>query len=525
MSMSEKNTYSSIQDADKSQARDTSLVFIIFWTIVFTLAYAQAPLFTSNQNQYFLHGLSEAGFGNLSEDWLVNTVDPTPVFSALISLTYRITTWTPIFYIYFGILAGVYLFSLLGIVDYLYDTGKTKISRWSFLVLITVLQSAAMRYLVNTTLGLDWNYFFDGGVAGQRLLGEVLQPSTFGVFLLLSINLFLRRKYWWAIVPLILAPTIHPTYLLGAAVLTLIYMWLIYRQEKNLRQPLLYGTATLLAIMPILIHTMVVYRSTTAWATERARDILVNFRIPHHALPSTWFNSASVVKILFILLAIYIVRNKKLFYILIITFMVGIILTIAQIFSGSFAIALLFPWRLSTFLIPIAVSVILAWSIERNYAVIMRLPENLLLLSMIIIILGVTGAGVAKFNLAYREKENSADQAMMAYVNAHKSEGDVYLIPLDLQNFRLETGAAVYIEFKSIPYRDGDVLEWKHRVSLAGKVYQAPRKKVGCTALDELFAEGVTHVVLPYDHVVQNCAILLRKYVDFENYEVFLLAP
>jgi hypothetical protein len=107
------------------------------------------------------------------------------------------------------------------------------------------------------------------------------------------------------------------------------------------------------------------------------------------------------------------VRNKKLFYILIITFMVGIILTIAQIFSGSLVIALLFPWRLSTFLIPIAVSAIIAWSIVRNYAVITRLPENLLLVSMIIITLGVTGAGIAKFNLAYREKENSSDQAMI----------------------------------------------------------------------------------------------------------------
>ena len=46
---------------------------------VFSLAYGQAPLYYSNQNQYFLHGLAQAGVGHLHEDWLANTVDPTPV--------------------------------------------------------------------------------------------------------------------------------------------------------------------------------------------------------------------------------------------------------------------------------------------------------------------------------------------------------------------------------------------------------------------------------------------------------------
>ncbi|MBE9524794.1 MAG: hypothetical protein IMY76_06820 [Chloroflexi bacterium] len=524
MSVSEIKTYPPNQGSDKNQARGTSLVFVIFWSLVFTLAYSQAPLFTSNQNQYFLHGLSEAGLGHLSEDWLAKTVDPTPAFSALISLTYRMIPWEPIFYIYYGFLAGIYLFSLLGIVDYLYDTGKTTITRWSFLTLITLLHSAAVRYLINNIFGLNWNYLLDGGVAGQRLLGEVLQPSTFGVLLLLSIHLFLRGKYWWAIVPLALAVSMHPTYLLGAAVLTLIYMGSIYWQEKNLWRSIKLGAATLLAVTPILIHTIQVYRSTGAWATERARDILVNFRIPHHALPTIWFNEASVVKILFIFIALYLLRKKQLFYLVLIPLVVGVALTIAQIFTGSNVLALLFPWRISTFLIPIAISVITAWGVSRVYPMIARLPEHLLVMSMIIITLGASGAGIAKFSLAYLEKESSNDQAMMDYVNTHKSEGDVYLIPLDLQNFRLETGAPVYIDFKSIPYRDGDILEWYHRVSQAGKVYRASRKIVGCTALDEIKAEGVTHVVLPYDHTVKNCALLERKYID-TNYEVFLINP
>jgi len=515
----------STQDADgKSQVCAQRLAFILFWVLIFTLAYAQAPLLTSNQNQYFLHGLAEAGFGNLSEDWLSNTIDPTPVFSALIAQTYRISNWTAIFYVYFGILAGVYLFSLMGIVDALYDIGKTRITRWSFLTLITVLQSAATRYLFNKLLGINWNYLFDGGVAGQRLLGEVLQPSTFGVLLLLSINLFLRKKYWWAIVPLALAPTIHPTYLLGAAILTLIYMGVIYQQEKNIWPSLKLGATALLAVTPILIHTALVFRGTEPLTTARAHELLVNFRIPHHALPSVWFDTASIIKIGFILAALYLTRkNKNLFAILMVPTMIGVILTGAQIFTGSHVLALLFPWRLSAFLIPIAVSVIVAWSVTRFYPLIARLPESIVLLGLAIIALSTAGAGVAKFNFAYQEKENSNDQATMAYIEAHKLPKDVYLIPLDWQNFRLETGAPAYVEFKSIPYQDQDILEWYHRVSEAGKLYRATLKRQGCAALDSFYAEGVTHVVLPYDHSAQGCAILQRQYVDFENYEVFQL--
>ncbi len=523
MLVSEKKNISINQGTNKSQARGSSLAFIIFWSLIFTIAYAQAPLFTSNQNQYFLHGLSDAGLGNLNEDWLVETIDPTPAFSILISLTYSVFPWIPVFYFYFAVLAGVYLYSLLGIVDHLFETGKTTLSRWSFLTLITVLHSAAVRYLIVTIFGLNWNYLLDGGVAGQRLMGEVLQPSTFGVFLLLSINLFLRKKHWWAIVPLTLAATIHPTYLLAGAVLTLIYMWLIYGQKKNLWLPIKFGAATLLSVMPILIHTVQVYRRT--WAAERAREILVNFRIPHHALPMTWFSEASVVKILFIFMALYLLRKTPLFHLVLISFIVGTVLTIAQVLSGSYVLALLFPWRLSTYLIPIAISVIAAWALCMFYTMMVHIPKNTVFLSMLVIILGVTCVGIAKFNLSYRKKENSNDQGMMAYVDAHKLKGETYLIPLDLQNFRLETGAPVYIDFKSIPYRDLDILEWYHRISQAGKFYQASRKKDGCESLDELVSEGVTHVVLPYDHAASTCDGLDRKYIEYENYEVFSIMP
>ena len=103
--------------AKRNRAFLRCLVSFIFWAALFSLAYAQSPLYTSNQNQYFLHGLTDAGFGYLDQDWLANTLDPTPVFSGLIAFTGRFLPWPPIFYFYFTILAGIYLFSLYGIIS------------------------------------------------------------------------------------------------------------------------------------------------------------------------------------------------------------------------------------------------------------------------------------------------------------------------------------------------------------------------------------------------------------------------
>jgi hypothetical protein len=65
------------------------------------------------------------------------------------------------------------------------------------------------------------------------------------------------------------------------------------------------------------------------------------------------------------------------------------------------------------------------------------------------------------------------------------------MIPLDMQDFRLATGSPIWVEFKSIPYQDQDVLEWNRRIQLADLFY----KKGDCGSLEKLANLGVTHVV------------------------------
>ena len=58
----------------------TSSRLPLLLALVFAAAYTQPVHYYSNQHQYLLHGLADAGYGNLSNDWLAHTTDPTPVF-------------------------------------------------------------------------------------------------------------------------------------------------------------------------------------------------------------------------------------------------------------------------------------------------------------------------------------------------------------------------------------------------------------------------------------------------------------
>src|SRR5512140_621549 len=109
------------------------LVSFMAWSLVFGLIYAQSPLYTSNQNAYFLHGLAEAGFGNLSHDWLASRQESMPVFSWLVYITYTIFHSKAPFYLYYVLLMGVYLFSMYGIMDLFFDLRKSKTRTLLFL--------------------------------------------------------------------------------------------------------------------------------------------------------------------------------------------------------------------------------------------------------------------------------------------------------------------------------------------------------------------------------------------------------
>src|SRR5262249_39961140 len=135
----------------------------------------------------------------------------------------------------------------------------------------------------------------------------------------------------------------------------------------------------------------------------------------------------------------------------------------------------------------------------------------------------VGGVLIMALRLGFQERDE--ELAMMHHVRANLSPGDVYLlpvrlpklpgsrgsfksdfiplpdladpkfIPLDLQRFRLVTGAPIFVDFKSIPYWDQDLLEWFDRLQVAEQVNNQLKAGHVKQALPTLRACGITHIV------------------------------
>lgn len=500
-----------LNNALRDKLRPRPLLSWLVWMLAFAAAYAQSPLFTSNQNQYFLHGLAQAGLGSLKADWLANTLDPTPVFSLLVQWCYRIFHTTAVFYATYAVLLGIYLYSLYAIAKHVFDWEDKTERKIIFLGLVTLLHSAGWRYALSQFLSSNWSYVLEDGVANQRMLGTVLQPSAFGVLLLLSVAVFIRGRLYPALALNVLAASVHPTYLFSAGVLSATYLAITWQRDGNLRRTILAGLFALLLVAPILIYTYGVFAGGEAQAAVESRHILVTYRIPHHALVSWWWDGTAVFKVLMVLAALWLSRRSALFPVLLAGFASGVLLTLVQVITGSEPLALLFPWRISILLVPLSLGVILG-------ALVMRIDERLrapglrraALWGAILLAILAVAAGIGRFAFDLRRQAAYPERPLLAHVQQNLGEQDVYLIPVKMQDFRLATGAPVFVDFKAIPYKDTDVLEWYRRVRLADRFY----KTSNCKLLEEIVGVGnVTHLVWPGGELL-DCPALEVVYQD-----------
>ncbi len=504
-------------------------LLFLFWAMVFGISYTQPPLYYSNQNQYFLHGLARGGEGFLDEDWLANTADPTPVFSELVAFTYR-HLHESLFYVYYVLILGIYFHALLGTFTVVCGGQTTQRMRLSFITLFVVLHSGLLRWASAHLFGVDYPWYFQSGVANQYLLGAGLQPSVFGVLLVLSVYAVLRDRPLLAVTWSSLAVVMHPTYLLSAAFFTLSYLYLLCR-EKSLRAAVVVGLYALVLVSPVVVYNLVSFGPSSADNFAEAQHLLVHLRIPHHASPERWFDGIALAQILWVLLAVFLVRGSLLFPILSLPFALSLVLTFVQLVTGNDTLALLFPWRTSAILVPLATTVVLGRMVN-GLAQRLRRPTLgqkhaiEIVCGLVLAIFVAGGAAIASLDLGYRT--NTHEIALLEYIREHKSPGDVYLLPVevpklssgkrgaaslnftppprrsmqvqtisvDLQRFRLFTGAPIYVDFKSIPYKDVEVLDWHERVLWNHHLYEQRdwnREEINA----ELLRRHITHVVVP----------------------------
>lgn len=520
--------------------------------LLFGLAYTQAPLYYSNQNQYFLHGLAQGGMGLVADDWLASTADPTPVFSIIVAATYRYLD-ERLFYFYYLVTLGIYCGSLLALFNLLYPARSLAV-RLSFAVALVLLHSGLLRWLSGRLFDVDYPWYFQAGVAGQYLLGPTLQPSTCGVLLLASIALFVAGRPVAAAVVAALAGICHSTYLLSAGIIVFSYLCALLH-ERRTRVAVLAGSVALVLVAPVVAYNVATFGPTSATTFTEAQALLVHFRIPHHCLVTRWFDSIAAAQIGWVVLGIYLARSTRLFPVLLICALATVILSLVQLVTGSDGLSLLFPWRPSTFLVPLATAVVLGRLIVAAGGPLERLAARApvavpaLLLAMLVG-LAASGLFINARGLAYQMSTDEA--AMMDHVLAAKAPGDVYLLPVDLpmpparagasmsdfkplgqrkrgrglipielQGFRLRTGAPIFVDFKAIPYRDVELIEWHRRLLANLAVYEPGNSADEFKSLRARYR--ITHVVVPAGHPLRLPDASVEYQDDY--YRIYRLAP
>ena len=488
------------------------IVGFLVLCLLFAGAYYQQPLFSSNQNAYFLSGLARAGYGYLSSDWFVQQTDIVPVFSAMVSLVHWFGShW--MFYALHGAIATIYAISLFAI------TTRSSVSTLRlqqtavFFSLLTFVHSPWILDHFSTLLpGLrgvivviqEVTASSTDGLAAQFILGRYLQPSAFGVLLLTSLALFIYGKEHMAILCAVVAATIHPSLILHAGILIAAYMTLLI-SEKRVWKAAKIGTLALVLILPIVLYVGDrFFFSDTQAIHSVGQAISAEVRQPHHAKISVWFSRWSCFQLAIVFAGLMLSRQcKRLFIILLACSIAAVGLTLLQVISGSPALALLFPWRTSAWLIPVCTAIVLGNVSIFVGTLINMIPAHRIrgLSGKCVVVLSISFLGaVCLLGVDRTISEARADRdygTVISYARMHSGREQTYLIPLNLERFRLAAGLPVFVDWKCCPYRSSEIIEWYDRVRLARAFYEAKNSTDAIVAWTNIQEHArVTHVIV-----------------------------
>jgi hypothetical protein len=377
-------------------------------------------------------------------------------------------------------------------------------------------------------------------VANQYLLGAGLQPSVFGVFLLSSLAAFGHGRPAIAGVLAAAACAMHSTYLLPAALLVggmVVGLLVVGRR----RAAIVCGGSALAAVAPVVAFVLIAFAPTDRLSFAEAQRILAWERIPHHTDVNRWLDVVALLQLAWIGLGLGLMRRTGLFVPLTVATAGSLALSLVQVITEDATLALLFPWRISAVLVPVATGVMATWLARQAD----RWPPRVVLAASIVVSLVAVFGAIMVYSLNLGYQGSAAEDRLLEFVARNRRDGDLYLLPtsfpgppsgrgsasssfvpvsqsgrpaiFELQRFRLATGAAVYVDFKSVPYRDDEVREWHRRVTSCERWYDTPDWDDG--VIGEVERVGITHVVVPAGIAIRSQRLMLLH--DDPAYRVY----
>lgn len=552
------------------------LLNVVVLTVLFCLAYSWKPLYYSNQNDYFLHGMAKAGYGFLSYDWILNKREFMPLVTFIVYLTtkYLAQIW---FYVYWFLLGGIYIHSLLGIGCFFSRISYGSKLYYMLFSMLTFFHSRLFYELFEKGQSFfPWlkGHFNEGalflhwGVANQYVMNTYFQPSLFGVFIFLGLWLWLKKQWGWSLVCDCVAVSFHPGLMFVILMVVLLKLFFLPSIEKRwflfnslfsfislgvycAVGPTILGGRVLFVVIlgfqigMILLNIWCYRRSIASLLSKRVRGVvllgLVNFvlmamvfirlmvselRAPDrpisdhvvdvmyafHTNPMVWFNGSVVLQLMLIVIAAVLLRKRgfHLFVWLGLAIIVGgVLLALWMSSLGILFFNALMPWRLSVVIVPFALVVIMSWVIDRLTYVSKALTFS---------VIGIAGVLVAVFfgmdytKSEFYQQKQSGLYRMMDWIKAENQEGQVYVTPLTIIDFRLMTGVPIFVGLKVPPNKFFDTrdafFEWESRRDLVASFYS--QSGISLRTLRELCVNySVSHVLIESNHPL---VVVLKDY-------------
>ena len=459
------------------------------WGGIFALAHGQLPLYSGNQNSYLLHAVARVESPGLAADWFARTVDPFPLFTAISAALMRISP-AVLHVAYAGMLLayGAALWLLIKTVT----PGSGWTGRTAGMAGLVLLHSMQLNFLAQGLWDPWTPDFWTSGLASQYVLGPVWQPCVFGALLVVAVALAAHRRYAAAVVFAVAAQAVHASYLIGAAALVAGIAWAAWAEDGNVSRALRLLIGGGVAMLPFVAFNLWRFRPTAPDLFAAAQTILFEERIPHHANPAVWWSHLAWLKIGLIVAGLACVWKQPLRRVLLAPVLFGLALSLVAGLFRFHSLALLFPWRVSAWLVPVALALVAGWGLD---IVGRRKPGRAVLMAA-----SVPGAcacllAAALGVLGFRQLQaarNPFYEEVLAAVRAHLQPGDVLLIPPHLEEFRLDARVPVWIDRKTHAYQDAEILAWKARLEAAEAWYAGQTEKL--EALDP--AGAVSWVLL-----------------------------
>jgi hypothetical protein len=423
--------------------------------------------FGSNQNTYLLHAVGPS-LPQLQDDWYLHTTDPFPVFTAVARLAGgTIGFAVESFVLTLASFAGLFLiaWTLLRMAP--------QAIRCAVPPLAVLLLSAVCYLLPHTRVPvLSWVQPFRG-LGGQYLMSvpSLFQPSDCGALILLGAGIAtsavtsrFRRPLWVVAAGLAVATcALHPTYLAPLAVALLGFAVADLTASRTIRRFGWYAGTGVAAIALVVATNPIVRGSFTHDGGEPQRYLAFE-RIPHHTLVSHWDPRDAVSAILVIAgagLTVWLTRAWWAATVLSVCLMVAVVTALTVEVTRSVALAMMFPWRITVFLVPVATLIVIVCLVR---LIAERLQHVSAVLLPVSIFMSLACLWVGAYLTVNAPDPTSSPPVRV--IRAARPSG-VGLIPLELDNVRLNTPAAVYVDWKSHPYASADLAEWKRRIAAA----------------------------------------------------------